>query len=119
MQNEFAGKTLAVILGWDCQLRCAHCMVFANRGHLPGLTEAEFFYILRELNTGKFTKLILTGGEPLLYLSNAKRLIETVRQSFPISALKIEVLTNGAFLTNTNHESRIMEDPRKRRKRGN
>jgi radical SAM protein with 4Fe4S-binding SPASM domain len=78
-----------------CNLTCTHCYLGTNRSDEMALADA--LAITREFSETGGLKLLITGGEPLLY-KDLKRFIEETAEL----KLRRVVLTNGTLISSHN-----------------
>ncbi|MDH6356404.1 radical SAM protein [Parabacteroides sp. PF5-9] len=65
-RNRYAKGNCYVHITFDCNLRCSHCYADAgnSREEMP---LAQFEQLITEAIEARFHKVVITGGEPLLY----------------------------------------------------
>lgn len=79
-----------------CNFRCSYCHVPFDHMQDTLLSESKIDEILGELHLLKFTKLAISGGEPLLY-----RGLEKILQIAKKHEFNLDLCTNGSLLTET------------------
>jgi MoaA/NifB/PqqE/SkfB family radical SAM enzyme len=84
---ESAGTRVLWELTSACNLKCEFCLVQIKRGHLP-VTAA--LRVADELIAARVDKVLLSGGEPLLYPG-----IEAVMRRLSGAGVLVKLLTNG------------------------
>lgn len=58
-----------------CNLHCTHCMVSGSMNHPVGISHDRIMRLMRELKANNISKIMFTGGEPLL----AEHIVDYVR----------------------------------------
>lgn len=94
-------RTIYLMMGDGCNLACRYCIQGKNQKrieNLPTKINSSIYNFIRSIaydNNNSKLNLLFYGGEPLLYFSNIKKIIEKTR------ALKIDysIITNGKLLT--------------------
>lgn len=87
-------KAFQVIPGFLCNLNCDHCSVSSSPKNKTCLTENEILSIVSSLNKIEFEDLIITGGEPTLYIESINKILESLNN---LDKLNIVITTNGWF----------------------
>jgi len=92
--------SLSIFLGGSCNLDCSYCFIDKeNLRKIPlniPLIKKGIKFFLR--NSSKNSVVSFTGGEPLLYWSSLKKLIECIRKNQKRKKFIIIVSTNGTLL---------------------
>jgi len=84
---ESAGTRVLWELTSACNLKCEFCLVQIKRGHLPPTAALR---VADELIAARVDKVLLSGGEPLLYPG-----IEAVMRRLSEAGVLVKLLTNG------------------------
>ena len=85
---------VCIPLGLDCNISCKYCYRDINRLPLPSKLNDLMMRYLKFLSPEWCTALVMSGGEPLLYL-------DKIKEIFSIADQKIhkKIMTNGILLT--------------------
>lgn len=81
----------AVVLGYRCNFKCAHCIVGDKKG--TGLTAAEKELVAGTVRRSGAGNLLFVGGEPTLYIPDMNEIVSKLGNSLP----NIRMTTNGHF----------------------
>jgi radical SAM protein with 4Fe4S-binding SPASM domain len=90
------GRLLSMEIEFNqtCNLRCIYCYALDNPGNRNELTVAEFKDVISQAADMGAKKIIILGGEPLLY-PHLMEMIGFIRDL----GLEIELFTNGTTVT--------------------
>lgn len=77
----------------DCNLSCLHCAYNAGKRIKNELTIAEWKHILNQLEELQTFRIIISGGEPLLFQA-----IENLLEFLSLKRFRIDFLTNGTLI---------------------
>ncbi|MHB9138691.1 MAG: radical SAM protein [Victivallaceae bacterium] len=88
---------LAVLVGYKCNFRCAHCGVADKKRQ--ELTEVEIRLLRRLLASRHFESLLFIGGEPTLYINKINEVLDGLPQD---SDPRVLITTNGHFAKSEN-----------------
>lgn len=90
------GKLLSMEIEFNqtCNLRCIYCYALDNPGNRNELTVDEFKDVISQAKGMGARKIIILGGEPLLY-PHILEMIEYIRSL----SMEIELFTNGTKVT--------------------
>ncbi len=98
--------SLSIFLGGSCNLDCSYCFIDKeNLRKIPlniPLIKKGINFFLR--NPSENPVISFTGGEPLLYWSSLKKLIESVRKNQKGKESIIIVSTNGTLLNKKKYD---------------
>ena len=91
-----AGRLLSMEIEFNqvCNLRCIYCYALDNPGDRNELTVDEFKDVIRQAGEMGARKIIILGGEPLLY-PHLMEMIAYIRDL----GMEIELFTNGTKVT--------------------
>jgi radical SAM protein with 4Fe4S-binding SPASM domain len=91
-----AGRLLSMEIEFNqvCNLRCIYCYALDNPGDRNELTVDEFKDVIRQAHDMGARKIIILGGEPLLY-PHLMEMIVYIRDL----GMEIELFTNGTKVT--------------------
>lgn len=101
MYNESDIKTVYLMMGFNCNFKCRHCIQSDCRNPKADVSEATLEYIrhliaVRPERCGKL-RLMFWGGEPLLYMDIIRSVVEKFGDKLDYS-----IVTNGSLLTQEN-----------------
>lgn len=91
MTNTRAGR-LTVSMTEYCNVSCSQCWV-DRPVYYENFDWVEENSFIKMINSGKYTDIFITGGEPLLFQDRLKRIV-TIAKSSPRNC-KITLFTNG------------------------
>jgi uncharacterized protein len=98
-------KRIYLILGRECNCSCTYCHQENNRIELctpsinpPNASEVLSYFNNFEYDPDEDCRLILFGGEPLIYWNFLKEFLPIFKEKFP--TFFVSVVTNGTLLTN-------------------
>lgn len=109
MKDKFGRKIdyVKISLTDKCNLRCVYCMpddVKFEKNHInDDLSFDDYKFIIKALADLGITKVIFTGGEPLLY----PKLLELVKYTYLVGIDDISITTNGIGLYEIASELRL------------
>lgn len=87
-ERPVAPLSVTVNITQVCNLRCEHC---SRKNELQNreLTKEKFFSIMQKLKSAKVSRVVLTGGEPLLH----RDILEIVR-ALKNNGFRVQILSN-------------------------
>ncbi len=83
---------LGVTLGYDCNFRCAHCVVSDKQK--PSVSDKEIALLVKTIHQYKVGSLLFVGGEPTLFVDAANKILSGLTNLPDIS---VRLTTNGGF----------------------
>ena len=83
---------LAILPGYNCNFRCAHCGVIGERK--SSLSKNEISLLSETINKCRFSSVSFVGGEPTLYISVINQVLAVMKD---LGKTEISITTNGAF----------------------
>lgn len=83
---------LAVLVGYKCNFKCAHCCNGHNRSE--GLSSDEKRKVISTINSCNPRSILFVGGETVLYLDTVNEILSAMPR---LSGSRIKVTTNGYF----------------------
>lgn len=89
--------TGSIDITYKCNLRCRHCYNESGTGHFDELTAEQLVSIAHQLGEMHLDSLCICGGEPLVRLPEAMRVLETLRQHD--QKMTISMVSNGLIWT--------------------
>lgn len=95
-------KSVWLELRRACNLNCCHCYLdssIESDSNLNILTLKEWISLIDELESYSLERIILIGGEPLLF-DNINKLIEYIRKKF--KSIEVILYSNLTLLNNSN-----------------
>lgn len=86
-------------LTYDCNLRCEHCYMYAQKEHEALLSADEYGIIFKDLKTNGVDEITFSGGEPLV----RSDLWGIVRRAHD-AGLAMRIFSNGTLWTDSDIE---------------
>ncbi|MBI9052716.1 MAG: radical SAM protein [Bacteroidales bacterium] len=87
-------RNATLYLTHECNLRCRHCYIEADKKNKNELTVVQWKYFLKEFKENGGKNIIFSGGEPVLY----EGFYEIATYAKELS-LKVILLTNGTIFS--------------------
>ncbi|WP_278935410.1 radical SAM/SPASM domain-containing protein [Phascolarctobacterium faecium] len=95
-KSEDNFHTICVILGSNCNFKCRYCM--QHTGIKSPINSTDNFELIKDfIVRTKPKRLLLWGGEPLMYWEQFRELVMFVRSHF--KDCEVNTITNGSLLT--------------------
>lgn len=95
-------KELAVILGFRCNFKCAHCMVSGkNTDHLAPSEKDTVIAAAKKWGT---RRILFIGGEPTLYIKDMNDIVSGLEGS----KINYRMTTNGHFATSKENAVKVL-----------
>lgn len=94
IREEESEISLQLYLTNACNLKCSHCYLDAGKAIEDELSAEEFGAIIDEFARLYPTKVVLTGGEPLLYSDDFFKLAARAKNN----NLRVQLFTNGTLI---------------------
>jgi hypothetical protein len=92
-----AVNPLAVTVGTKCNIRCRHCLVDKDLG-ADAISKDEIQLVVSEINKYSPDTILLTGGEPTLFIEEIQQIISGIDSSL---SPKLKLITNAHFAETT------------------
>lgn len=87
-------RRICIPYGMDCNFNCKYCYRDECRRKIPKEPTPKFLQYLHNLTPDMTYAVIASGGEPLLYLDQIKKIFSTVP-----NYIHKKIMTNGSLLT--------------------
>ena len=92
--NMLSLTRICIPLGLSCNFKCKYCFrMLSTDIKIPKITD-EFIKYLNGLNKETTEAVVVTGGEPLLYISDMKKVFDSVKPE-----IHKKIISNGSLLT--------------------
>lgn len=101
-------KELGVVVGFDCNFKCAHCCTLRKKSQ--GLTSEEKLAIISAINHYTPRTILFVGGETTLYLKTINEILSAAED---LSGSVIKVTTNGHFARTVESAIRVLKSFKK------
>ena len=95
IREEESEISLQLYLTTACNLKCSHCYLGAGKVIEDELSVEEFGAIIDEFACLHKTKVVFTGGEPLLFGDNFFKLADRAKKN----NLRVQLFTNGTLIS--------------------
>ena len=100
-----AVNPLAITVGTGCNIRCRHCLVDKNLGS-KSVSRREIRRLCGEINKYSPKTIVLTGGEPTLYLPEIQEILSGIDSA---RAPKVTLVTNAYFAESRSKAEKVLK----------
>lgn len=87
-------RRICIPVGLDCNLDCKYCMRKINTPDIPTIMSPMFKEYIKKVDESWCNALVVTGGEPLLYMDTVKTLFDMAN-----SKVHKKIISNCSLLT--------------------
>lgn len=99
--------TFSIVLGSSCNWNCPYCIqspynTYTKDTDVDSFCDKFINYLEENNLTNSIYRVVLWGGEPLLYYTTVKRLIE--RLTYLPTKAPLRIVSNGSLLTEENYK---------------
>lgn len=93
-----------IVPGLRCTLACGHCFNSSSPTQKGGIDDIEINRIINAIRSQKPKEIILTGGEPTLYIRELNQILEQIP-----GESRVILTTNGLFAKDTLSTEKILD----------